>query len=262
LTNLFILYIHIKHLSFIRYKLGACMLSETIRKSAEETVRILKNLRGPLSLAFSYQAEDVAALHLVLQSGARDLEVFTLDTLKLFPETASYRRELEAFFGIAITAYRPDPGELAALEEKIGEWGMRESLENRHLCCQIRKVHSLEKLLAGKGAWITGLRAAQSPTRTATRILEYDEKFGLIKINPLAAWEDADLADYTAEYALPQNPLYAKGFKSIGCAPCTRPVKEGEDIRAGRWWWENPEHKECGLHTRERGEDHDKARQD
>jgi phosphoadenosine phosphosulfate reductase len=228
------------------------MLSETIRKSAEGTARIVKNLRGPLSLAFSYQAEDAAALHLVLRAGARDLEAFTLDTLKLFPETASYHRELEAFFGLPIRVYRPDSGEVSALEEKLGEWGMRGSLENRRLCCRIRKLNPLEKILRGKSAWITGLRAAQSPTRTATPVLEYDERFGLIKINPLAAWEDEDLADYTAEYGLPQNPLYAKGFKSIGCAPCTRPVGEGEDIRAGRWWWENPEHKECGLHTRER----------
>jgi phosphoadenosine phosphosulfate reductase len=112
-------------------------------------------------------------------------------------------------------------------------------------------VKPLEKILQSKSAWATGLRAIQSVTRQNLKILEYDEKFGLIKINPLYDWTDDELAAYIDEFKLPENPLYAKGYKSIGCAPCTRPVKEGEDIRAGRWWWENPEHKECGLHVKQ-----------
>jgi phosphoadenosine phosphosulfate reductase len=130
---------------------------------------------------------------------------------------------------------------------------MRASLENRHLCCQVRKVNPLGKILAGKSAWVTGLRASQSITRTDLKVLEYDEKFGLIKINPLADWSEEDLSAYIVKHGLPLNPLYVQGFKSIGCVPCTRPVNEGEDIRAGRWWWENPEHKECGLHLRKNG---------
>jgi phosphoadenosine phosphosulfate reductase len=214
---------------------------------------IVDKIRGPIALAFSYQAEDVAALHLLLQCGIPDPEVFTLDTLKLFPETLAYHDELEKFFHITIKKYTPDAAEIKELEIKLeDEWGMRASLENRHLCCQVRKVNPLGKILAGKSAWVTGLRAGQSVTRTDLKVLEYDEKFGLIKINPLADWTGEDLAAYIAKNGLPLNPLYSQGFKSIGCAPCTRAVNEGEDTRAGRWWWENPEHKECGLHLRKK----------
>jgi phosphoadenosine phosphosulfate reductase len=214
--------------------------------------RLLKTIRGPIALALSYQAEDAAALHLLLQCGAGDLEVFTLDTRKLFPETPEYHRKLERFFNIAIHKYYPGPEEEKELEHELGEWGMRASLEKRHLCCDIRKVRPLQRVLAAKSAWVTGLRAAQSITRSDLKVLEWDEKFGLVKINPLADWSDADLSAYIEKYRIPLNPLYAKGFTSIGCAPCTRPVGEGEGIRAGRWWWENPEHKECGLHLKEK----------
>jgi phosphoadenosine phosphosulfate reductase len=219
-------------------------------KTVDLLSRISRGIKGPVGLAFSYQAEDSAALHLLLRSGFNDLEVFTLDTNRLFPEIAGYHKTLENFFGLTITKYYPDPEEEKELEARLGEWGMRESLENRHFCCQVRKVNPLGKMLAGKNAWVTGLRASQAVTRSDLKILEYDEKFGLIKINPLFDWSEGDVAEYQKEFGLPENPLYARGFKSIGCAPCTRPVSEGEDIRAGRWWWENPEHKECGLHLK------------
>jgi phosphoadenosine phosphosulfate reductase len=207
-------------------------------------------------MAFSYQAEDAAALHLLLRAGAlapeggAGPEVFTLDTRRLFPETGAYHREAELFFNVTIHRYYPDPEEEKALEAELGEWGMRESLEKRRRCCEVRKVRPLGKILAGKSAWVTGLRAAQSVTRSDLKLLEYDEKFGLIKINPLADWSDEDLAAYIGRHRIPLNPLYARGFKSIGCAPCTRAVREGEDTRSGRWWWELPDHKECGLHSR------------
>jgi phosphoadenosine phosphosulfate reductase len=127
---------------------------------------------------------------------------------------------------------------------------MRESLDNRHLCCHVRKVEPLHRALKGKSAWITGLRAAQSVTRSELQVVEYDEKLNLFKINPIAFWSDEELFGYIKKHNLPLNPLYKQGFKSIGCKPCTRAVSEGEDVRAGRWWWENPEHKECGLHIR------------
>jgi phosphoadenosine phosphosulfate reductase len=186
-----------------------------------------------------------------MEADTVELEVFTLDTLKLFPETVSYHAEVERFFGVPIRKYTPDPAEVVALEKNLGdEWGMRESLEKRHLCCQIRKVNPLAKALRGKSAWVTGLRRAQSVTRAALPLLEYDEEYDLFKINPLYMWSDAELEAYIAQHKLPLHPLYAQGFTSIGCAPCTRAVQPGEDIRAGRWWWENPEHKECGLHVK------------
>jgi phosphoadenosine phosphosulfate reductase len=211
---------------------------------------ILDKTRGPAALSFSYQIEDVAALHLVLSCGYDALEVFTLDTLRLFPETAEFHHEVERFFHITIRSYYPNKDETARLEADLGEWGVRESLENRHRCCQVRKVNQLDTALAGKSAWITGLRRAQAVTRSNLPVLEYDEQYELFKINPLFDWSNEELALYMEEHSLPTHPLYRQGFKSIGCAPCTRAVKEGEDIRAGRWWWENPEHKECGLHLK------------
>ncbi|GHU33134.1 phosphoadenosine phosphosulfate reductase [Betaproteobacteria bacterium] len=212
---------------------------------------ILEKIAGDVALAFSYQAEDVVALHLARAQTVRPVQVFTLDTGRLFPETNAYHAELEAFFGIDIQRYIPDEPDVRALEKRLGEWGMRHSLENRHDCCRVRKVDPLRRALQGKSAWITGLRAAQSVTRTNLQKLEFDDNNGLIKINPLADWSDERLFDYISRCHLPLHPLYAKNFKSIGCAPCTRAVEPHEDIRAGRWWWENPEHKECGLHLKE-----------
>jgi phosphoadenosine phosphosulfate reductase len=224
--------------------------------------QILYSIKGPLALAFSHQTEDAVALHLILQftpeswgqdaCALRTIEVFTLDTEKLFPETYAYHDDVEKFFGLEIKKYFPEEDAVKDLEQELGEWGMRESLEKRRRCCDVRKVEPLQKALAGKSAWITGLRAAQSITRQGLQVLEYDRRFGLIKINPLADWTDEDLEAYIKTYNLPVNPLYGKGFKSIGCAPCTRAVQENEDIRAGRWWWENPDHKECGLHLKEK----------
>jgi phosphoadenosine phosphosulfate reductase len=218
--------------------------------SGEELGEVLGDVRGKIALAFSYQAEDMAVLSLLSDMGLRDLEVFTLDTGKNFSETESYHKEVEGFFHIVIERYGPGDGALEALEKELGEWGIRESLEKRHFCCQVRKVEPLGRALAGKSAWITGLRAAQSVTRTGLQVREYDHVHGMIKINPLFDWSDEDLAGYVRRRGLPLHPLYEQGFRSIGCAPCTRAVSPGEDIRAGRWWWEDPGHKECGLHSR------------
>jgi phosphoadenosine phosphosulfate reductase len=217
----------------------------------EQLAALMAKIRGPIALAFSYQAEDAAALHLLLGCGLESLEVFTLDTERLFPETREYHERVERFFGVTIRRYTPGKAAVEELEKTLGgEWGMRESLEKRRLCCHVRKVEPLGRALAGKSAWVTGLRAAQSQTRAALGPLEYDGAHGLIKINPLFDWTGEDLGQYIAAHQIPLHPLYEKNFKSIGCAPCTRAVQPGEDIRAGRWWWENPEHKECGLHIR------------
>jgi phosphoadenosine phosphosulfate reductase len=220
---------------------GASLWSEEFLRSTA------CRIRGPVTLACSYQAEDIAALDLLLKVKTPELEVFTLDTGRLFPELGAYHAELEKFFGVTIRRILPDADEARELEKAQGEFGMRESLEARRLCCRVRKVKPLAKFLSGKSAWVTGLRSAQSVTRSGMREIEYDGQFRLIKLNPLVNWSDDDVKIYSDERGLPQNPLYAKGFASIGCAPCTRPVKAGEDIRAGRWWWENPENRECGC---------------
>lgn len=224
-------------------------------QSEEVLCGILGKIKGPVALAFSHQAEDAVVLDLLTRRHPpENLEVFTVDTKKLFPETLAYHEEAEKFFRVSIKKYYPEEEEEQRLEGALGKFGMRESLENRQLCCRVRKVEPLGRALLGKSAWLTGLRASQSESRSGLPLLEYDEKYAMLKINPLASWSADDVSSYIKERGLPVHPLYSQGFKSIGCAPCTRAVKEGEDIRAGRWWWERPEHKgckECGMHLRE-----------
>ncbi|MDR1460802.1 MAG: phosphoadenylyl-sulfate reductase [Campylobacteraceae bacterium] len=214
--------------------------------------QILSKINGEIALSFSYQAEDTVVLHLLSQCEIKSLEVFTLDTGKLFKECEELHQKIEEFFKIPIKRYSPEKSDVKELENRLGTWGMRDSLENRRSCCHVRKVEPLKKALKNKSAWVTGLRAAQSITRSELKIVEYDEKLDVFKINPLIFWSEDDVFGYIKKYDLPLNPLYAKGFKSIGCEPCTRAVKKSEDARAGRWWWENPEHKECGLHVKEK----------
>jgi phosphoadenosine phosphosulfate reductase len=220
------------------------MLSETL-------LAVLENLNGNIALAFSHQAEDVVALALLKRHVKRPFGVFTLDTGKNFEETKPFHMQVESFFDIRIEQYFPNADEVAALEADLGEWGMRGGLDERKRCCQIRKVNPLRRALSGKTAWLTGLRAEQSITREHIAEIEYDGAFGLLKFNPLAHWTARQVFAYIDENRLPLHPLYRQGFKSIGCKPCTRAVRDDEDARAGRWWWEAPEHKECGLHIKE-----------
>ena len=207
---------------------------------------------GKIALAFSHQIEDTIALDLTLKAGINraNLEVFTLDTKKLFDESLAYQAEVARFFDIERKAFSAEDSAIIALENELGEWGMRESVEKRKHCCAVRKIEPLKIALSGKVAWISGIRIAQSITRAETKLLEDDKNFALKKINPLFDWEDSKMWDYAKSANLPINALYSQGFSSIGCNVCTRAIKEGEDIRAGRWWWENPDHKECGLHLR------------
>ncbi|GHV02772.1 phosphoadenosine phosphosulfate reductase [Campylobacterota bacterium] len=217
---------------------------------SSELSDIVSKIKGTIALSFSYQAEDIVTLDLLLKTKAQDIEVFALDTLKHFQACKTYHKQVEDFYGINIKTYKPDQNAVDRLEIKLGEYGMRGSLEDRHLCCEIRKVKPLEIALQGRSAWVTGLRAAQSVTRANLQIVECDAKYKLFKIAPIASWSEKEVFDYISTHHLPLNELYSQGFKSIGCEPCTRAVKEGEDVRAGRWWWENPEHKECGLHIK------------
>ena len=145
------------------------------------------------------------------------------------------------------------PQRVAIVEELYKNQGINgfyESIENRKACCFVRKIRPLQRALKGLEVWITGLRASQSVTREQMQLVEYDESNKVIKLNPLLAWSEQDVWDFIKENKVPYNKLHDQGYPSIGCAPCTRAVKEGDDIRSGRWWWENPEHKECGLHKK------------
>lgn len=203
-----------------------------------------------LTLASSFGLEDVALIH-ALTAIRKDIRVFALDTGRLPEETYECADRIRDRYGIAIDWYFPQAAKVEALEKSKGLFSFRESVENRLECCGIRKVEPLNRALKDVDAWITGQRREQSITRTALNVLERDPGHGGIwKFNPLADWTLDDVWAYVREHKIPYNRLHDQGYPSIGCAPCTRAIAPGEDQRAGRWWWENPEHKECGLHNR------------
>ncbi len=203
---------------------------------------------GPVTLACSFSVEDVVLVDL-LQKQAPQVTVFALDTGRLNEETYEVADALRDRYGLMIDWYLPESRAVERLEREKGLFSFRDSLENRQECCRIRKLEPLRRALLGKAAWITGLRRVQSVTRAELTAIEIDRaNGGLLKINPLLNWSDDQVWDYAKLHRLPVNRLHRQGYPSIGCAPCTRPVREGEHPRAGRWWWENPEHKECGLH--------------
>ena len=205
---------------------------------------------GPVSLACSFSLEDVAIIDIAHQTGLT-LGVFALDTGRLNEETYEVADALVERYRLKIDWYFPRHEAVEALERTEGLFSFRESLDKRHACCGIRKVEPLSRALKGLAGWVTGMRREQSVTRSDLKAVELDGLNGsILKINPLLDWSEEQLLDYTEKQRLPQNRLYSQGYRSIGCAPCTRAVKPGEDARAGRWWWENAEHKECGLHRR------------
>ena len=205
---------------------------------------------GPVSLACSFSLEDVAIIDIAHDAGL-SLGVFAIDTGRLNEETYEVADAVRERYRIPIDWYFPRREDVERLEREKGLFSFRESLDNRHECCHIRKVEPLSRALKGLAGWVTGLRREQGVTRTDLAPLERDEvNGGILKINPLLDWTEEQLLAYARERRLPTNRLYGQGFRSIGCAPCTRAVGPGEDARAGRWWWENPEHKECGLHRR------------
>jgi phosphoadenosine phosphosulfate reductase len=202
-----------------------------------------------IALASSFSLEDAVVTHLLMDI-RKDAVVFALDTGRLNPETYECAEALRRRYGLKIEWYFPARDPVEELERNKGLFSFRESVENRKECCGIRKVEPLRRALSGLDAWITGLRREQSVTRTDLEVAEIDKaNGGIVKINPLAAWTLADLWNFVRENKIPYNSLYDRGYTSIGCAPCTRAIEPGEDQRAGRWWWENPEHKECGLHN-------------
>jgi phosphoadenosine phosphosulfate reductase len=216
---------------------------EILRQGAEAAQGIVK-------LACSFSVEDTVIIDLIHKEGL-PIGVFALDTGRLNEETYEVADAITARYGIRIDWYFPKNDPVEKLERGKGLFSFRESLDNRHECCGIRKVEPLGRALAGLGGWVTGLRREQSVTRTDLAPIEIDENNGgIIKINPLLEWSEEQLWEYVKEHRVPVSRLYDQGYRSIGCAPCTRAVAPGEHARAGRWWWENPEHKECGLHRR------------
>lgn len=179
------------------------------------------------------------------------IDVVTLETGRLFKETLDLIDETEEQYGITITRYMPVQDDIDAYAAQYGLNGFYESVEARHACCSVRKLKPLQRALEGASFWITGLRRGQSGNRADTPFAEYDAERNLIKINPLADWDIDRIKAYVADHAVPVNPLHSRGYPSIGCEPCTRAIKPGEPERAGRWWWENDEKRECGLHVHE-----------
>jgi len=221
-------------------------------KNAQEVLRYaLEQYGSKVGLATSFGAEDVVLMDMLGRIDAEKAYVFTLDTGRLPYETYdvldAFRKKYPA---LKVHVFCPNT---AALEAMVAEHGPNlfyESIDNRKKCCNVRKVEPLKRALSQLDAWITGLRREQSVTRTEVLKVENDTAFNLIKFNPLADWSEQDVWDYIRQNDVPYNALHDKNYPSIGCAPCTRAVQEGEDVRAGRWWWETPEQKECGLHAK------------
>jgi phosphoadenosine phosphosulfate reductase len=203
---------------------------------------------GPAVFSTSLGVEDQAILHAIAAVGAR-VDVFTLDTGRLFPETIDTIARSEERYGLRIRVMAPEAGEVEHLVARDGIMGFRLSVDARKACCEVRKVRPLQRALAGAGSWITGLRRGQSAGRGSVPFAAWDDEHRLVKVNPLADWTLARLEAYIAANDVPVNPLHAQGFPSIGCQPCTRAIRPGEDVRAGRWWWEGEDGKECGLHV-------------
>lgn len=220
-------------------------------KSSEDVLKwAFKNFRNEkIAIASSFGLEDVVLIDIAVKINP-NVQVFTLDTGRLYEETYELMEKIRDKYNIKIKVYFPDAKEVEKLETERGFYSFRKSYELRRECCNIRKVFPMKKALNGLDAWITGLRREQAITRINIKKVEYDEANRLIKINPLADWTEKQILDYIKKNDVPYNKLHDKGFPSIGCAPCTRAIKGNEDIRAGRWWWESPEHKECGLHLK------------
>ncbi len=218
--------------------------------SLEDRIRAIASaIPGRVAFSSSLGIEDQAITH-AIATAAAPIDIFTLDTGRHFPETYDTLFETEARYGRKIRIVFPDSAEVENLVQNDGIYGFRYSVESRKDCCGVRKVNPLNKALEGAAGWITGLRREQSAGRSHVPFAAYDNVQHLMKLNPIADWSLDQLEAYIAAHKIPINALHAQGYPSIGCQPCTRAIRPGEDIRAGRWWWENEGGKECGLHDR------------
>jgi phosphoadenosine phosphosulfate reductase len=215
----------------------------------ERIVLLTREVAGRLVLASSLGLEDQVLLDAVTRADRdQQIDTFTLDTGRHFPNTLELLSRSEAHFDRRIRVYAPQAQAVEELVARDGIQGFRLSVEARKACCAVRKVEPLQRALAGATAWITGLRRGQSSGRADVPFAEWDDAHGLVKVNPIADWSLDDVEDYVRRHDVPVSALHAQGFPSVGCQPCTRAIRPGEDIRAGRWWWENENGKECGLH--------------
>ena len=230
------------------------IVNELNQKFSAETPEVLlhylmNEYGNKIALSSSLGLEDQVLTDMMLKIN-KSANIFTLDTGRLFPETYSLLDKTNIHYGIKIRVYFPD---FRRVEEMVSADGINlfyESIEKRKLCCRLRKLEPLSRAFTGLDAWICGLRREQSVTRHDMQLVEWDETNHLIKINPLIDWTEKQVWDYIHEHHVPYNSLHNDGFPSIGCQPCTRAVNVGDDARSGRWWWEAPEHRECGLHKK------------
>lgn len=202
---------------------------------------------GRIVFTTSFGVEDQALTHLIAQSGL-EIEIATLDTGRMFPETYDVWAATQQRYGLTIKSYSPERAALEAWVAEHGINGFRDTTAKRHGCCALRKLEPLSRALTGADVWITGLRADQSQNRASMDYVSFDAARGLVKANPLLDWSRPQIVEFTIANDVPVNALHGRGFPSIGCAPCTRAIAPDEDERAGRWWWEQSS-KECGLHV-------------
>ncbi len=228
------------YLKTLAAQLDAVHISEALLVLAD-------SFPGKTTFSTSFSFEDQVIAHHIL-SRSLPISIFTLDTGRLFAETYSVWNSTNTRYDTRIKAYYPDQTKLESFVQANGPNSFYESVENRKACCHIRKVEPLKRALQNNDVWITGLRAEHSAARHDLSSIEWDEANGVIKYHPLLHWSTEEVRAHVDENNIPYNPLHDRGFVSIGCAPCTRAIKSGEDFRAGRWWWEDNSKKECGLH--------------
>ncbi len=226
-------------------------IQNELDKKIEYTVGVLRQAASefaPVVFANSLGAEDMVLTDLIAKYQP-DIQMFSLDTGRLPKETYDLIQEVSQQYNIPLHVYFPDSTRVQQLVTEHGINGFYDSVENRKACCFARKVEPLRRALKGKGAWVTGMRRDQAVTRGTLDVSAFDNDNGLQKFNPLLEWSNKDVWAYIRQYDVPYNKLHDQFYPSLGCAPCTRSISPGEDIRAGRWWWESPESKECGLHA-------------
>ena len=227
-------------------------LAQSFATKTEQLRRLLTEIArdfSPVVFANSLGAEDMVLTDLIVKAKL-PIEIFSLDTGRLPLETYDLMANVQKHYDLKLKVYFPQAEEVESYVRNHGINAFYESITLRKACCYARKVEPLKRALAGKRAWITGMRAEQAATRGNLAIREYDEGNGLEKFNPLSEWSEKEIWTYIKQHGVPYNALHDQFYPSIGCAPCTRAISLGEDVRAGRWWWENPETKECGLHVK------------